>query len=106
MYKAIVMACSLLLASNANAFDLNESDKQKHMAVSTSIATLTYGATDSAWMSMGACVGTGLAKELYDEQNDGHFSSGDMQANAVGCGIGMALGYLLFDSKNGLSFKF
>jgi len=29
-----------------------------------------------------------------------------MQANAVGCGIGMALGYLLFDSKNGLSFKF
>jgi hypothetical protein len=106
MYKSIILACGILLSSNATAFNWEESDKQKHIAVSTGIATLTYGATNSAWMSMGACVGAGLAKELYDKHDYGEFSSSDMQANAIGCGVGMALGYLLFDSKNGLSFKF
>lgn len=91
---------------NVAAIDWHEEDKQKHLAVSTSIATITYGVTESAWASLGACLGAGLAKELYDQQDYGTFSSKDMQANAIGCGIGMAAGYVLFGSKQGFSIKF
>lgn len=101
MFKAVLFTCGLLVAGNASAVDWREKDKQQHLTVSTGIAAITYGATNSAWVSFGACIGAGLAKELYDQQDYGEFSSEDMQANAIGCGIGMALGYALFGKKHG-----
>lgn len=106
MFKAMVFSLGLLIATSTQALDFREKDKQQHLTVSTGIATLTYGATQSAWMSFGACIGTGLAKELYDQHDYGKFSTEDMQANAIGCGIGMALGYALFGSKQGFSVRF
>lgn len=99
MFKAALFTFSLAFATSASAIDWEEKDKQQHLSVSTGIATITYGATNSAWVSFGACIGAGLAKELYDQQDYGEFSSEDMQANAIGCGIGMALGYALFGTK-------
>lgn len=106
MFKKMAIILLMLSASQASALDWKEKDKQQHLTVSTGIATLTYGATGSPWASFGACIGAGLAKELYDQQDYGTFSADDMQANAIGCGIGMGLGYLFFGSKQGFSVRF
>lgn len=107
MFKPFVFGLMMVFASQVSAVGWHQKDKQQHLTVSTGIATLTYGATNSAWASFGACIGVGLAKELYDQQDYGKFSSEDMQANAIGCGIGMVLGYALFGSKNsGFSVRF
>lgn len=106
MFKPFIIACGLLISFNASAIDWKAQDKQKHLTVSTGVATITYGVTESAWASFGACIGAGLAKELYDQQDYGKFSSEDMKANAIGCGIGVAVGYMFFGSKSGFSVRF
>ncbi len=77
------------------AANLREQDKQKHLAVSAGIATISYSAfraadfnkTSSAILSFILAMGAGHIKEhsdpFYDEQ--------DMQANAAGASLGLIL---------------
>lgn len=104
--KHFTMALCLLFAASSNAMDLGESDKQLHLTTSAGIASITYQLTESAWASAGACIVSGFAKELYDKHDYGRFSPEDMQANAIGCGIGLAIGYLFRGNSRGLTIQF
>ena len=83
MPKKFVFILGMVFSLNAHAIDWKEKDKQQHFSVSTGIATFTYGVTESAWASLGVYLGAGLAKELYDQQSYGKFSSQDVNYPAL-----------------------
>ncbi len=100
-YQCLIFTLMMAFVSQACALDWKESDKQLHFTVSSGISAVVYRATGSAWSSLGVCLGAGFAKEL-----DGKFSLEDMQADAIGCGVGLAVGYLFFGDVRGLSVRF
>lgn len=103
----VVLPLTLLLFSQSSiAVDFSKKDKKQHIAVSTLISTSVYAITKNDYKSYGVCIGTGIAKELYDEAKYNGFSWEDMAANAIGCGIGLGIGRGLIWSGNKLTYSY
>ena len=106
--KIMVIITMLLMVQNALAVDLGQSDKQKHIAVSTAISSTIKSYTGNNSYAFVGCLATGAMKEVYDStQDNNRFDEEDMLANLIGCGVGLPIGTLgnkvLF---NGQSLKF
>ena len=86
MLKKILLC--LLLTSSANAFDVRESDKQKHMAVSFVISTAVFAAGRNNGLtraeSAAAALIVTLAVGAFKETQDEFFDREDMAANLTG----------------------
>lgn len=102
----IIALALLMFSASSQALDLTENDKKKHLAASAIISAVTYGITENLYTSYGVCIGTGLAKELYDEVDYGGFSWEDMAADAIGCGLGIGLGKGITWAGNKIMFNY
>ncbi len=89
MHRFTLVALLTLLPVTSHAFDSDESDKQRHIALSALIFGTSYMITEDATTSALIAFGTGLAKELYDDRNGHGIDPQDLEANAVGIGIGI-----------------
>ena len=83
-----------------------ESDKQKHFAVSAAIGFASsnvahyYGLDNhySFWVGLGAVFIVGLGKELYDSRNGGSgFDMRDMTANMLGGTVGSIPIFVIYE---------
>lgn len=88
MNRSILAFLFMLLPFPSHAFDSDESDKQRHIALTALIFGSAYVITEDATTSALIAFGAGLAKELYDDRNGHGIDPQDLEANAVGVGIG------------------
>lgn len=86
MLKKIVLC--LLLAGPAHAFDPGQDDKQKHMAASFVISTVTFAAARNGGLSRAESTAAALIVTLavgaFKETQDEFFDRQDMAANFAG----------------------
>lgn len=82
----------LLLSNPSYAID---NDKQLHLGLSTAIGYSTNYFIDNNLVKIGACVGVGLAKEVYDEIDYSGFSREDLVYDTIGCTIGVLTGDII-----------
>lgn len=89
MNRYVLIALLTLLPFPSHAFDSEQSDKQRHIVLSALIVKSAYAITEDTTTSILIAFGLGMAKELYDaSKKGGRIDPEDLQANAVGIGIG------------------
>lgn len=91
--RSLVAVILITVSVNQSyAVDYRQEDKQKHLAATTGISSITYGIsrgykaskTKSFFLAMGVSLGVGVAKELSDPIVDEE----DLQADLLGAVVG------------------
>lgn len=86
-------ALLLSSASMAHADDWRGPDKAKHLQVSFAAGLLASLPTNDAGKAFALAMAPGLLKELHDARRGGSgFSGKDLAADALGAGLGVAVG--------------